>query len=42
MRFRIKGTKQTLIEGDIIIFIENSLKFYKQSNLVSRFRKVEG
>lgn len=40
-RFRIKETKQTFIEGDIIIFIGNSLKFYKQVDLISRFKKVE-
>lgn len=39
MRFGIKETKQTLIEGDMIIFIENS-KFYKLLNLISRFNKV--
>lgn len=40
-RFRIKETKQAFIEGDIIIFIGNSLKFYKQVDLISRFKKVE-
>lgn len=39
MRFGIKETKQTLVEGDMIIFIENS-KFYKLLNLISRFNMV--
>lgn len=39
MRFGIKETKQTLIEDDMIIFIENS-KFYKLLNLISRFNML--
>lgn len=40
MRFEIKKTKQTLIEGDMIIFIENS-KFYKLLSLINRFNTVD-
>lgn len=40
MRFGIKETKQTLIEGDIIVFIENPKIL--QLDLISRYNKVEG